>query len=309
MDLTGSTKRNSQQKRQRQPRSLSLDDDDTLSNNSSSSLNVLLAAASDSESQSPISVRDMIKRYDTAAKLGPKGGSRHPQLHQTHHKQQQQQYGLPAMKSAYFGVNQFGTHSTTNRFPLRQYVAQVQQNTGSKWTQTQSKKSIHSGEHNNNNTTKSSCKLSDNTFMTRNNADATEDGWLVCERHASVSDSENVYIADHTERSSRSPAQNLNEVSCNLQEITSGQRTSSEVVEGIEEANPQPVETSYHSKTTIAKTAGGVRIIIDIFFDQEHQPVSATEVVGSRVETDIPQSRILNEFQQQAAAQAQLTRN
>lgn len=60
--------------------------------------------------------------------------------------------------------------------------------------------------------------------------------------------------------------------------------------------------------TVLKYTVSGVRIIIDIFFDQEHQPVSATDVVGSRVETDIPQSRILNEFQQQAAS-AELTRN
>lgn len=48
----------------------------------------------------------------------------------------------------------------------------------------------------------------------------------------------------------------------------------------------------------------GVRIIIDIYFDQE-QCVNATDVIGSRVETDIPHSRILSEFQQQTLAVSQ----
>lgn len=49
----------------------------------------------------------------------------------------------------------------------------------------------------------------------------------------------------------------------------------------------------------------GVRIIIDIFFDQEQcnsANSNVNEIVGSRVETDIPQSRILSEFQQQVMA-------
>ncbi|KAM7360664.1 uncharacterized protein ACRADG_006781 [Cochliomyia hominivorax] len=72
-------------------------------------------------------------------------------------------------------------------------------------------------------------------------------------------------------------------------------------IDSVEEANicqETPIETSYQSKTTIAKTSSGVRIIIDIFFDQE-RCANTNDIVGSRVETDIPQSRILNEFQQQ----------
>ena len=48
-----------------------------------------------------------------------------------------------------------------------------------------------------------------------------------------------------------------------------------------------------------------MRIIIDIFFDQEQcnsASNNVNEIVGSRVETDIPQSRILSEFQQQVMA-------
>lgn len=47
-----------------------------------------------------------------------------------------------------------------------------------------------------------------------------------------------------------------------------------------------------------------MRIIIDIFFDQEQCSASnsVNEIVGSRVETDIPQSHILSEFQQQVMA-------
>ncbi|XP_075164555.1 uncharacterized protein LOC142237090 [Haematobia irritans] len=71
--------------------------------------------------------------------------------------------------------------------------------------------------------------------------------------------------------------------------------------DSLEEANCHSIETSYQSKTTIAKTASGVRIIIDIFFDPE-QCVNTNDVVGGRVETDIPHSRILDEFQQQINA-------
>lgn len=51
--------------------------------------------------------------------------------------------------------------------------------------------------------------------------------------------------------------------------------------------------------------AKGIRIIIDILFDQEQQQccmTSAADIVGSRIETDIPQSHILDEFQQQTLA-------
>uniref|UniRef100_A0A1I8PTR7 Uncharacterized protein n=1 Tax=Stomoxys calcitrans TaxID=35570 RepID=A0A1I8PTR7_STOCA len=65
------------------------------------------------------------------------------------------------------------------------------------------------------------------------------------------------------------------------------------------EATCHSIESSYQSKTTIAKTATGVRIIIDIFFDPEQMCVNTGDVLGSRVETDIPHSRILDEFQQQ----------
>ncbi|XP_036340876.1 uncharacterized protein LOC118750256 [Rhagoletis pomonella] len=311
MDLTNSSRRNSHPNRLQPARSVSLDDDDIQSNNSSSSFNILLAAASDSESQSsPISVRDMIKRYDTVAKLSSKGGARTQAPPQ---KPQQLQHGLLATKSAYTGVNKFDTHTATQRrYPLRQYVAPMQENTGSKATQTHTHRSgMQNGDHNNNNNTKvkSNDKFSDNSSVAGNIDAALKYFCILPERHVSLSDlSENIYIADHSRRSSRSPDRNINDVSCSLQAITSDANNSPEATDGIEEANLQPIETSYQSKTTIAKTAGGVRIIIDIFFDQEHQPASATDVVGSRVETDLPHSRILNEFQQQAAA-AQIARN
>lgn len=289
MDLTNNSKRNSLQSRTPQRRSASVDDDDNVSNNSLSSFNVLLTAASDSESHSPVSVRDMIKRYDTVAKLGTKGGGR---------GLQQQQYSLPAMKSAYFGVNNFGTHKLSHRYPSRHFVTHKKdEDKGSKSTQTNrgvddsyspKNKNIHEPN--------------------KNNTDAMDDSCFVRERHVSLSDGETIYVADHTRRTSRSPVREINDTSVGLEEIATDAKDRPVVTESIEEANFQPMETSYQSKTTIAKTAGGVRIIIDIFFDQEHQPVSATDVVGSRVETDIPQSRILNEFQQQAAS-AQETRN
>ncbi|XP_001954884.3 uncharacterized protein LOC6499315 isoform X1 [Drosophila ananassae] len=59
------------------------------------------------------------------------------------------------------------------------------------------------------------------------------------------------------------------------------------------------VEKSYQSKTTIRRTDHGVRIIIDIFFDKKESDI---DIVGSRVETDIPESRILADFQQHSLA-------
>uniref|UniRef100_A0A034WQ89 Uncharacterized protein n=1 Tax=Bactrocera dorsalis TaxID=27457 RepID=A0A034WQ89_BACDO len=295
MDLTSNAKRNSQQSRLPQRRSASVDDDDNVSNNSMSSFNVLLTAASDSESHSPVSVRDMIKRYDTVAKLGTKGGGR---------SLQQQQYSLPAMKSAYFGVNNFGTHTLSHRYPSRHYVTQRQEeDKGSKSTQTN-----RGSDHNHSVKVKHSCKTNNNSCTTKQQTEAMDESCFVRERHVSLSDGENIYVADHTRRTSRSPSRDANDAVSSLEENMPECNDRAAVTESIEEANFQPMETSYQSKTTIAKTAGGVRIIIDIFFDQEQQPVSATDVVGSRVETDIPQSRILNEFQQQAAS-AELTRN
>lgn len=54
---------------------------------------------------------------------------------------------------------------------------------------------------------------------------------------------------------------------------------------------------SYQSRTTIAKTSNGVRITTDIFYDPI-QANSVEEGIGSRIETDIPPSRILQDFQQ-----------
>ncbi|KAH8395528.1 hypothetical protein KR222_000541 [Zaprionus bogoriensis] len=59
----------------------------------------------------------------------------------------------------------------------------------------------------------------------------------------------------------------------------------------------EAIEKSYQSKTTIRRTEQGVRIIIDIFFDKQDNEI---DIIGSRVETDIPESRILADFQQHA---------
>lgn len=155
-----------------------------------SSFNVLLTAASDSESHSPVNVRDMIKRYDTVAKLGTKGGGR---------GLQQQQYSLPAMKSAYFGVNNFGTHTLSHRYPSRHYVTQKkEEDKGSKSTQTN-----RSSDHSYSTKVKNNCKPNSNSGITKQKADAMEDSCFVRERHVSLSDGENIYVADHTRRTSR----------------------------------------------------------------------------------------------------------
>ncbi|XP_070073531.1 uncharacterized protein [Drosophila takahashii] len=74
--------------------------------------------------------------------------------------------------------------------------------------------------------------------------------------------------------------------------------TQSSLFQSLNDENPadsNTVEKSYQSKTTIRRTDQGVRIIIDIFFDKKESEI---DIVGSRVETDIPESRILTDFQQ-----------
>ncbi|XP_055905124.1 uncharacterized protein LOC129940712 isoform X2 [Eupeodes corollae] len=63
-------------------------------------------------------------------------------------------------------------------------------------------------------------------------------------------------------------------------------------------------DVSYPSKTIISKTPNGVRIIVDIFFDQ-NKGIAIEDVVGSRIETDIPPSKILKEFQERVAESSQ----
>ncbi|KAI8046507.1 uncharacterized protein LOC128252064 [Drosophila gunungcola] len=69
----------------------------------------------------------------------------------------------------------------------------------------------------------------------------------------------------------------------------------------VRQENPadNEVERIYKSKTTIRRTNQGARIIIDIFFDKKDSNI---DLVGSRVETDIPESRILADFQQHSLA-------
>lgn len=57
------------------------------------------------------------------------------------------------------------------------------------------------------------------------------------------------------------------------------------------------LDLSYQSRTTISKTSQGVRIITDIFYDPSLTNV-LDEGIGSRIETDIPPSKILQDFQQ-----------
>ncbi|XP_030373963.1 uncharacterized protein LOC115623650 [Scaptodrosophila lebanonensis] len=82
---------------------------------------------------------------------------------------------------------------------------------------------------------------------------------------------------------------------------TDGQTSVRQTTEKGAEPVADSVEKSYQSKTTIRRTEQGVRIIIDIFFDKNNA-ASCVDMVGSRVETDIPESRILADFQQQALA-------
>ncbi|EDV93486.1 uncharacterized protein LOC6563308 [Drosophila grimshawi] len=60
-------------------------------------------------------------------------------------------------------------------------------------------------------------------------------------------------------------------------------------------SNGESVAKSYESKTTIRRSKYGVRITIDIFHDKNDKDI---DISGSRVETEIPRSRILTEFQQ-----------
>ncbi|XP_002017308.2 uncharacterized protein LOC6591941 [Drosophila persimilis] len=64
-----------------------------------------------------------------------------------------------------------------------------------------------------------------------------------------------------------------------------------------EKKNSVPIgslEKSYTSSTTIRRTEKGIRIIIDIFCESGDNTI---DMVGSLVQTKIPSSRILTEFQ------------
>lgn len=111
-------------------------------------------------------------------------------------------------------------------------------------------------------------------------------------------------------------------MSCGKQSVHMGKETP---------ALFEPRENSYQSKTTIAKTSNGesdvfyyndsridriltpllslfpssllgIRIIIDIYFDNPECALRPIDVVGNRIETDIPKSRILDHFQKHQAA-------
>ncbi|XP_017846127.2 uncharacterized protein LOC108602508 [Drosophila busckii] len=81
----------------------------------------------------------------------------------------------------------------------------------------------------------------------------------------------------------------------NFRVTSSDNQTSLRQSIDCDQAGVDSVEKSYQSKTTIRRTEDGVRIIIDIFFDKTNTDI---DIVNSRVETDIPESRILADFQQ-----------
>ncbi|XP_030571960.1 uncharacterized protein LOC115770705 [Drosophila novamexicana] len=85
----------------------------------------------------------------------------------------------------------------------------------------------------------------------------------------------------------------------NFRVTTADDQTSLRQSLQADAAGGNSVEKSYQSKTTIRRTEQGVRIIIDIFFDKNENDI---DIVGSRVETDIPESRILADFQQHSLA-------
>ncbi|KAH8399649.1 hypothetical protein KR215_010937 [Drosophila sulfurigaster] len=85
----------------------------------------------------------------------------------------------------------------------------------------------------------------------------------------------------------------------NFHLTTSDDQTSMQQSLQGDGAGGESIEKSYQSKTTIRRTEQGVRIIIDIFFDKQEHDI---DIIGSRVETDIPESRILAEFQQHSLA-------
>ncbi|KAH8418506.1 hypothetical protein KR009_010277 [Drosophila setifemur] len=93
-----------------------------------------------------------------------------------------------------------------------------------------------------------------------------------------------------------------NPTSQDAKEIQGNAHGGTSLRQSVNEENPNSnisVEKSYQSKTTIRRTDQGVRIIIDIFFDKKDSDI---DIVGSRVETDIPESRILTDFQQHSLA-------
>ncbi|TMW53123.1 hypothetical protein DOY81_001851 [Sarcophaga bullata] len=336
-------------------RTHSLDDDDNFSahsRNSSGFYNSLNSANnSDSECSAPISVRDMVQRYDRqfqksqCAQPNYKIKHRYTAAHR-HHSQHQ----LAATKSSYCGLNNYGSQInkkqlteplTDDKSTLRDEKSKVIccnncsacvccQNRSRRNTiitkmlptsptipsvlqaNNENKQNSNSRFHNIGGGGNSTTTTSPNCCCNKINAKdilAVENCTIIDDtaNMDTVDKPNNVLNDSETEESMKKDSmvdlhRNQNLHLYNSQLVVEQKKNNLLSTDSVEQQ--QPSETSYQSKTTIAKTASGVRIIIDIFFDQEQCAAAnnVNEIVGSRVETDIPQSRILSEFQQQVMA-------
>ncbi|KAL9890158.1 uncharacterized protein ACN427_009228 isoform 2-T2 [Glossina fuscipes fuscipes] len=240
-------------------RTHSLDDEDTISGNSRTSYGGFPNSVFNSDSEcgaAPISVRDMIKRYNSAFKNDTNAKANYSLKHARANNlvRHQSQHLLPASKDSCCCLNNFASQMA---------VGHEDDNTAA-YKNCCSKMSTRSDSVNSTVSSNMLCK----------------DLALKCASIKNGNKNEKANVTATNTRSRLHSTDSADEVNCHT------------------------IESFYQSKTTIAKTANGVRIIIDIYFDQE-QCVNATDVIGSRVETDIPHSRILSEFQQQSLSASQ----
>ncbi|KAL9873381.1 uncharacterized protein LOC119641441 [Glossina fuscipes] len=259
-------------------RTHSLDDEDTISGNSRTSYGGFPNSVFNSDSEcgaAPISVRDMIKRYNSAFKNDTNAKANYSLKHARANNlvRHQSQHLLPASKDSCCCLNNFASQMAVGH------------------------------EDDNTAAYKNCCKNCSACTCCQNKWRKQLTGSKMSTRSDSVNStvSSGMLCKDLALKCASIKNGNKNE-KANVTATNTRSRLHS--TDSADEVNCHTIESFYQSKTTIAKTANGVRIIIDIYFDQE-QCVNATDVIGSRVETDIPHSRILSEFQQQSLSASQ----
>uniref|UniRef100_A0A1A9UN33 Uncharacterized protein n=1 Tax=Glossina austeni TaxID=7395 RepID=A0A1A9UN33_GLOAU len=260
-------------------RTHSLDDEDTISGNSHTSYGGFPNSVFNSDSEcraAPTSVREMIKRYNSAFKNDTSAKANYSLKHARGNDlvRHQSQHLLPASKDSCCCLNNFASQMAMG--------------------------------HEDDNTVayKNLCKNCSSCTCCQNKWRKQLTGRKMSTRNDSVNNtaSTGMLCKDCIALKCASKKNGNKDEKTNLTATNTKSQLRS--TDSADEVNCHTIESFYQSKTTIAKTASGVRIIIDIYFDQE-QCVNATDVIGSRVETDIPHSRILSEFQQQSLAVTQ----
>lgn len=174
----------------------------------------------------PVSVRDMIRRYNSASKMGNAQPVR-----------RQSQFTLSSAKSSFFGVNKF---SSNINFKGEQ-------------SEDENVKAPHGCRRCNSVRNVDSCnRAPPSVGIVRSaslSADQNRITSLNSKAHSNGESNQECAVEKHND-----PNENKDHYGALIKESPSCPRPS---IDSLEEVNCQPVEASYQSKTTIAKTSSG----------------------------------------------------